>query len=327
MNSIAISGNKQRYEYIYFLKFIAILLITNSHFKPVYDGTLSQFAFGGAMGCALFFFCSGYTLAYSQFDSFIRWMGKRIIRIYPTLWLVNILSTCTGKSVQWYDYLFPQNQNYWFLQAILVFYVLYYLVMKYAKAYLKLVIACLIVPFVLTYAISENHTWIIDYAAQPNRLHWYFYFAIMLSGTICRFTPPHWLNTYNKFVFLICAIGSFIASYGLKYIILKSNMNVSTHLQLLFPLGVYLFTICMFRFSQRLHYSNKCLNAVDVFFANLTLEIYLVQFLVIEKCMILDNPVRFVMTVFGILLSAFVINKIVSMVISFAKRIPMKKIC
>ena len=121
------------------------------------------------------------------------------------------------------------------------------------------------------------------------------------------------------------AIGSFVASYGLKFIILKSSMNVSTHLQLLFPLGVYLFTICMFRFSQILHYNNY-FNAVYIFFANLTLEIYLVQFLVIEKCLIFDNPVRFVMTVLGILLSAFMINRIVSMIISFAKRIIMRKL-
>ena len=191
VSSIEIVGHKQRYEYIYFLKFIAILLITNSHFKPVYDGALSQFAFGGAMGCALFFFCSGYTLACSRFDDFKKWMGKRIIRIYPTLWLINILGYIfTGESVYWYDYLFPLNQNYWFLQAILVFYVLFYFIMKYIKEHLKLVILCLIFPFLLTYVMSENHMWIIDYAAQPNRLHWYFYFAIMLAGTICRFTPP-----------------------------------------------------------------------------------------------------------------------------------------
>lgn len=45
-------NEKPDFKYIYFLKFIAILLITNSHFKPIYEGALSQFAFGGALGCA-----------------------------------------------------------------------------------------------------------------------------------------------------------------------------------------------------------------------------------------------------------------------------------
>ncbi len=52
---------KQRFLFIDVMKVIAIMLITNSHFKPVYEGDLSRFAFGGALGCSLFFFCSGFT--------------------------------------------------------------------------------------------------------------------------------------------------------------------------------------------------------------------------------------------------------------------------
>lgn len=142
---VTIPQKRVEFEYIYFLKFIAILLITNSHFKPVYEGGLSQLAFGGAMGCALFFFCSGYTLAYSKLDNFWKWMGKRMLRIYPTLWMMNVLvSLINGEMVHWSTFLFPRS--YWFLQAIIMFYVAYYFIMKYARDYYLYVAAGIMVP-------------------------------------------------------------------------------------------------------------------------------------------------------------------------------------
>ena len=43
------------------LKCIAAIMITNSHMDILY-GDYSYLATGGAIGDALFFFCSGYTL-------------------------------------------------------------------------------------------------------------------------------------------------------------------------------------------------------------------------------------------------------------------------
>ena len=57
---------QQKYAFINFLKVIAILLITNSHFKPIYEGIGSNFAWGGAMGCSIFFFCSGFTTLWGR---------------------------------------------------------------------------------------------------------------------------------------------------------------------------------------------------------------------------------------------------------------------
>lgn len=43
------------------LKFLAVLLITNSHMELLY-GKYSVMATGGTIGDVLFFFCSGFTL-------------------------------------------------------------------------------------------------------------------------------------------------------------------------------------------------------------------------------------------------------------------------
>lgn len=312
---------KPDFKYIYFLKFVAILLITNSHFKPVYEGALSQFAFGGAMGCALFFFCSGYTLALGKFDAFGSWMLKRVLRIYPTLWIINLLETLlTGKVVPLQNYLFPLDHHYWFLQAILVFYVAFYFVMKYAKKHILFVATCLALPFLLTYFLYENNKWVVDYAVHPYRLHWYYYFVLMLVGTYCRITPPIIKNVkgVGALVYLLLAVVSFVCSYGLKFIVEKSDWSVSPHLQLLFPIGVCIFTMAMFELSKSLRYG-MVFDKLNRFFAGLTLEIYVVQFMVISLCSGCPFPLRFLVTVFVILLLAWCLNRMVSFVVAPVK--------
>lgn len=66
------------------LKFFAVLLITNSHMEKVYAdyGALST---GGAIGDALFFFCSGFTLFLGRMGRFDAWYKRRIRRIYPSV--------------------------------------------------------------------------------------------------------------------------------------------------------------------------------------------------------------------------------------------------
>ena len=66
------------------LKFLAAILITNSHMDLLY-GDYSYLATGGALGDSLFFFCSGYTLFLGRDASFFNWYKRRINRIYPTI--------------------------------------------------------------------------------------------------------------------------------------------------------------------------------------------------------------------------------------------------
>ena len=65
-------------------KFLAALLITYSHMKvlfPKYEGLVT----GGAIGDALFFFCSGFTLFLGRKSNFANWYGRRVNRIYPSI--------------------------------------------------------------------------------------------------------------------------------------------------------------------------------------------------------------------------------------------------
>ncbi len=59
-NGDAVNGKKRDVS-LDVLKFIATIMITNSHMGVMY-GKYSVLATGGSIGDALFFFCSGYGL-------------------------------------------------------------------------------------------------------------------------------------------------------------------------------------------------------------------------------------------------------------------------
>lgn len=53
---------KKRLYSLDMMKFMAALMITNSHFQPLYEGVNTAFATFGVQGNALFFFVVGYLL-------------------------------------------------------------------------------------------------------------------------------------------------------------------------------------------------------------------------------------------------------------------------
>lgn len=75
---------KERVVSLDWLKCLAALLIVNSHMGVCY-GKYAALATGGAIGNAIFFFCSGYALSLGRFDRFDNWFKRRVFRIYPSV--------------------------------------------------------------------------------------------------------------------------------------------------------------------------------------------------------------------------------------------------
>lgn len=74
------------------LKFLAVLLIINSHADIMYPDNLRMLATGGAIGDVIFLFCSGYTLFRKDLGRFDNWYKRRINRIYPTVMGIAIVA-------------------------------------------------------------------------------------------------------------------------------------------------------------------------------------------------------------------------------------------
>lgn len=74
--------NMERDFSIDILKFLAVFLIINSHMDALYVH-YRFLATGGAIGDAIFLFCSGYTLLLSKKNlRFDNWYKRRIARIF-----------------------------------------------------------------------------------------------------------------------------------------------------------------------------------------------------------------------------------------------------
>lgn len=165
------------------MRFLAVILITNSHIGPLYPPHLQFLSTGGALGNSLFFFCSGFALYLSNRDTgFAPWAIRRFTRIYPSLWI--FMTVCFLGGIQSFrlpDIIIP---TFWFLQAIFVFYVFFFYSIKFFERQLWKVCAAFIFPLLVTYFYVPHHEWIIENTEHNHFLHWYFYYIIMLFGAI-----------------------------------------------------------------------------------------------------------------------------------------------
>lgn len=123
-----------------FLRFVAIVLVINSHLDSFYP--VNFFGTGGSIGNALFFMLSGFGLSLSAQNnqlSFLPWYTKRIIRIYPSVWLTVFFlilpfSLFDGTFIKndllsfIGNFLYPP---FWFLKFLLFLYIFAYFFIKH----------------------------------------------------------------------------------------------------------------------------------------------------------------------------------------------------
>lgn len=259
-----------RFDFVSVLKFIAIVMIVNSHSKWMYPGSLAFLGIGGAWGCALFFFVSGYTKANMKTDNFLRYVAKSVLRIYPAVWLwYGAEYLLKGDIILW-DLLWP---GHWFLQSLLVYYALFYPVMKYGKDYLVYFLYVGFLATIACYFLSDNSHWFIDLNNENITRIWYF--IIMLFGAWCRNKEPLLKPMGGKWLLPLLLFVSFSTCYGAKFVCMKYNELV--HMQVLFPLALFLVSYLISRFCKQWTFSTKIGASVIKFVADRTLDIYLVQ--------------------------------------------------
>ena len=113
-----------------FLKFLAAILITNSHFIPIYKDFNIGLATFGVQGNALFFFVAGYlslTGLEKNRDTFDNWFKKRTQRLWPAIFIWAMAAEMLwGDQLTWQKILLAPR--YWFLQAIVIYYFFFYFV-------------------------------------------------------------------------------------------------------------------------------------------------------------------------------------------------------
>ncbi len=267
---------KDRNISIDILKFIAALLITNSHMELLY-GKYSYLATGGAIGDVLFFFCSGFTLFLGRLGRFDNWYKRRINRIYPTVFAWAILGC----------WVFNHNNDIihtllhgggWFVSCIMIYYAILYFIRKYVINHLGIVMILTAFLCLIWYLLMDRPK---DYNMYGKTyFKWGFYFLFMLFGSIIGLRHKMISRDEKGLRSLVYLIIAVIIYYVI--IILRSKFEIVQEVQIisllpLFVIVFYFFKVCNCDFVHKCFYS-KITGWVIKLIGGLCLEIYLVQY-------------------------------------------------
>lgn len=168
---------KQRDYAIDLLKCFAALLITNSHiegFEPAYP--LST---GGSFGDVLFFFCSGYTLFMGRMGRFDNWYKRRLRRIFPPVICWGILAAFCFGSQATVEQVVTDGGG-WFVQCILIYYLLAYPIRRFLARRLWMVWAATVLVVCVWFALPPKAEGFMLYGW--NYCKWAAFFLFFLQG-------------------------------------------------------------------------------------------------------------------------------------------------
>ena len=259
------------------LKCFAALLIIWSHMdKPL--GNYSFLATGGCFGDALFFFCSGYTLFLSsKKQTFFNWYKNRVQRIYPTVlaWAL-VLCVCFDSHRNIIEVL--TSGGGWFVSYIMIFYVLFYPIKKYATNHLLLVL-------VISFVIIGISYFLIDYTTEKQEHTWLYssFFTSMLLGGVIGYKKKKQtklpFESYNKMTLFVLLCACVISYYGFSFLVEKYDYFRWLESVITIPICSFAYILYLLCNTQLLlHlYKNKYGNAFIMTVGGLCLELYLVQ--------------------------------------------------
>ncbi len=299
-----------------FLRFIAIVLITNSHLDSLYP--IPAFGTGGAIGNALFFMLSGYGLFISeknQIKPFLPWYKRRIIRIYPSLILATILLTIIPLKV-WNKWVFIDYikmliwpTSYWFISALVLFYMIFFFILKMKNyKYFLTGIFILVIPYLFFYITKVD---LSKYSIEgPGYFKWIFYLQTMFCGGYMagrgKFTQTNFIRDGFALIFLI----------GLYYGILISMSRFggwqfqAVTQSLMFPI---LFLFLKVSQSDEINslMTKKYISSFIYLVAGLTLEIYLLQYFVYSRHIIQSMifPLNIIVFWIVVIVLSFFLNR------------------
>ncbi len=267
-----------------FLRFVAIILIVNTHLKKFYP--VAYFATGGIIGNSIFFMLSSLGLSLSEKEkpaTLLKYLEKRIVRIYPSVWLSLILLQLPlliyAKKAANYDLLsFLGNFFYppfWFLQAIMVYYFIGYFIMK---RYSDRKFALAVLPLFLAYVFSYfKYTDLSRYSiGHLSSVVIFFYLGIFLFGIFLG--SRNYKIRYGGARDLIWTAILLILIYGNKYLMHRSmNFHAQFVEQLAcFPLVYLLLKVSRSPLISRLMALPVFSDAI-AWTSACTLEIYIVH--------------------------------------------------
>ena len=258
------------------VKFLAVLLIINSHADCMYP-KYQVLATGGAIGDCLFLFCSGFTLLLGGKTGFGNYYKRRISRIYPSVFAAVVFVALFNRN---FSVHFQELLGGEFIMAIMLYYILLYFIRNYAINRL-----CWILGFVAIFSLIVYLFWFPDkYEVSSKGIYgittlyrWIPFFAAMLIGAVVgrRRMELKYYAWWDFAKLMVCLAVFYGIQFGAKMYRPFAPWQVVT----LFPLmgiTIYLYKCCHAKWLTYLYHS-KYGNWVVMFVGGLCLESYLIQ--------------------------------------------------
>ena len=301
---------KSRYEFIDVLKVLAAVLITNSHYTSIWP--YSFMAFGGLLGDVLYFAISGFCLADVK-ESFPRWYLKRILRIYPILWIVNIIGICVGYfkvlSIKTFIELFIYPSYFHFISSIMILYIIYYFIVKYLleKIGFKAIMICLIGIYTAIYLFLYDKSYYhIDVVEEP--MVRFLFLAAMLLGVYFR---KYSANEKKGIFQYIQVIALFLLYFISK--VAFSRISAISILQIFNVVILYVLLLGIFKIAKAnedvIMNARKQIQVFIKFIGGMTLEIYLTQYIIYYICGDrMPFPANFIVVTAGIIILSCLVH-------------------
>lgn len=306
--------------FVTFLRALAACFITNAHYTGIYPTDL--IANGGLIGDVLFFAVSGFCLYNVKYDlnatGFAKWYGRRIWRIYPPVIIMTAIYMFVGayvisveKGAIWW---FVYPTYYHFVASIIVLYIPLFFIVKIPalnKRLLSIMIGLAIV-WLLVYIFGYDHSYYhIDKVREP--MIRFLFMESMLLGTWFRQNDQKLRNKFSWF-YPIAALLSFLVYFASKLVFVhKANL---ASFQFLNQIAIFLVLFFLFRtfcgLDRMLEKVPTYVKKMIQLLSDITLEIYLVQYVIIDcvRNLNLMFPLNWLVLTISILLSAFVLHKI-----------------
>lgn len=298
MNSV-LTKTKDRNIAIDILKIFAVLLVLNSHMGKCYE-SCSFLATGGAIGDALFFFASGFTLFLGRNMRFDNWYKRRISRIYPTILAVGIVTAIIWDSTESFWSVIT-SQGYWFLSCILVYYIILYPIKEYVsslKIFFCILCLCILAIYYLFFDYTDKG---IFYGHNDFRL--IFYFLFMLQGAIMGKNHTSYVFKKQHIIMLfICVVTWYLSLYYLN----NNSAQIVSAVPLL-GITYYTYLVSCGSWFRNL-YNRKFLGNILFIIGNLCLEIYMIQFYIITDKLNMLFPLNVPIIMLAIILFAYLVK-------------------
>ena len=271
--------------YITVLKALAACLITNAHYTGIYPTDL--IANGGLIGDVVFFAVSGYCLTNIKMK-FPRWYGKRLVRCYLPVILATAVYRLLGayslseqSFLWWYGY----PTYYHFVASIVLLYIPFYFIMSIPKlkANIPLVMAAIGAVYLLVYIFFYDKSYYhIDAVREP--MIRFLFMESMLLGAYFKQKDERYRNRVSWW-HILALLASFALYFVSKFVFSKGG-TVLGYLQILNQVLILVLLYFMLRvfsgLDARLEGMPKWIKKAISYIATITLEIYVVQYVLID---------------------------------------------